>query len=88
MVAESPVIDDPEVEGSLTIIDDQCYKDPPVIPAIERLFQSSCPEAKANQKRGEHDEEDVDANIGTATAGRVRWRLMFHRGVDLGNGEH
>lgn len=88
MIAQSTVVDNPEVEGSLAVKDDQCRKDPPVIPAVEGFLQPSCPKAEADEKRGDDDEEDVDANVCTARAGRVQWRLMFHRGMDSNDGKY
>ena len=69
MVTESTFDHDPEVQRTLSIVDNQRRHDESVIPSVGGFSQAPAPEAGSDGEGDQDDEEGVDANVGAAGAG-------------------
>lgn len=65
-IAQAAMVDDPEIERRLTIINHQRSKDTPVVPAQKGPFETSSPETKPHKDSYKNKEKSVDARVNAA----------------------
>jgi len=80
MVSQGAVVDDPNIETRLAIVDQKRNEYAPIVPTEESPLQASRPESKADQRGNKNDEECIDSQVDTSGRRRMRKHLIHELG--------